>query len=147
MSLETESDTPLTFLSASKRHPLGTLTRGRWRETRRRPANCEMDSPIADCPAGVNPTLLRQSNCQFGIPSFVIRNRRSNHDGFLGCVGKTTSGRETVDEVAFRNHDTSNYQVPILELAGTSAATDDILSKETLWQATMQSREMDLNCN
>ena len=49
--------------------------------------------------------------------------------------------------VALKTRDASNYQVSILEVAGTSATTDDILRKEALWKEKLQSREMGLNRN
>jgi hypothetical protein len=41
----------------------------------------------------------------------------------------------------------SDYQVSILEVAGTGATTDDITAMEGLWQRKLQSREMGLNRN
>ena len=49
--------------------------------------------------------------------------------------------------VALKIRDASNYQVSILEVAGTSATTKDILRKETQWKEKLQSREMGLNRN
>ena len=41
----------------------------------------------------------------------------------------------------------SDYQVSILEVAGSSASDDDILKMEGRWQSKLQSREMGLNRN
>jgi len=49
--------------------------------------------------------------------------------------------------VGLKSRDPSNYQVSILEVAGTSATTNDILAMETTWKAKLQSREMGLNRN
>lgn len=49
--------------------------------------------------------------------------------------------------VGLKNRDPSDYQVSILEVAGTSATTADILTMEGRWQSKLQSREMGLNHN
>lgn len=49
--------------------------------------------------------------------------------------------------VGLKSRDPSDYQVSILEVAGTSATTDDILGMEGRWQAKLQSQEMGLNRN
>lgn len=49
--------------------------------------------------------------------------------------------------VGLKSRDPSDYQVSILEVAGTSATTDDILTMEGRWQSKLQSREMGLNRN
>ena len=49
--------------------------------------------------------------------------------------------------VGLKSRDPSDYQVSILEVAGTSATTDDILSMEGRWQSKLQSQEMGLNRN
>ena len=46
-----------------------------------------------------------------------------------------------------RSREPSDYQVSILEVAGTSATTDGILTMEGRWQSKLQSREMGLNRN
>jgi hypothetical protein len=46
-----------------------------------------------------------------------------------------------------KSSEPSDYQVSILEVAGTSATTDDVLTMEGRWQAKLQSREMGLNRN
>ena len=49
--------------------------------------------------------------------------------------------------LGLQSRDQSDYQVSILEVAGSSATTDDILEMEGRWQAKLQSREMGLNRN
>jgi hypothetical protein len=49
--------------------------------------------------------------------------------------------------VALKSRDPSDYQVSILEVAGTSRTPEEILAMETLWKEKLQSREMGLNRN
>ncbi len=49
--------------------------------------------------------------------------------------------------VALKSRDPSDYQVSILEVAGSSATTKNILDMEKLWKAKLRSREMGLNRN
>ena len=49
--------------------------------------------------------------------------------------------------VALKSREPSDYQVSILEIAGTAATTDDILAMEARWKKKIQSREMGLNRN
>jgi hypothetical protein len=49
--------------------------------------------------------------------------------------------------VALKSHDPSDYQVSILEVAGTASSDTDILKMEGLWKLKLQSREMGLNRN
>jgi hypothetical protein len=49
--------------------------------------------------------------------------------------------------VALKSRDPSDYQVSILEVAGSSATSDDIARMEGQWQSKLQSREMGLNRN
>lgn len=51
------------------------------------------------------------------------------------------------DNLALKSRDPSDYQVSILEVAGTSSTPDDILRMEGLWKLKLQSREMGLNRN
>lgn len=46
-----------------------------------------------------------------------------------------------------KSRDASDYQVSILEVAGTSATIEDIRVMEGRWQSKLQSREMGLNRN
>jgi hypothetical protein len=50
-------------------------------------------------------------------------------------------------DVGLKSRDPSDYQVSILEVAGTADSTDEILKMEGRWQRKLQSREMGLNRN
>lgn len=49
--------------------------------------------------------------------------------------------------VALKSRDPSNYQVSILEVAGSSVSDEEIQAMEGRWQLKLQSREMGLNRN
>lgn len=49
--------------------------------------------------------------------------------------------------VGLKNRDRSDYQVSILEVAGTSSSDVDIIGMEQRWKLKLQSREMGLNKN
>ncbi|HUQ71437.1 MAG TPA: GIY-YIG nuclease family protein [Planctomycetaceae bacterium] len=49
--------------------------------------------------------------------------------------------------VGLKSRDPSDYQVSILEVAGTAATIDEILAMEVKWKLKLQSREMGLNRN
>ena len=49
--------------------------------------------------------------------------------------------------VGLQSREPSDYQVSILEVAGSSATIDDILAMEGRWQSKLQSRDMGLNRN
>ena len=49
--------------------------------------------------------------------------------------------------VGLKSRDPSDYQVSILEVAGSSATSDEIVAMESLWKQKLQSREMGLNRN
>jgi len=49
--------------------------------------------------------------------------------------------------VALKSRDPSDYQVSILEVAGTASTEADIIKKEGQWKSKLQSREMGLNRN
>ena len=49
--------------------------------------------------------------------------------------------------VALKSTDPSDYQVSILEVAGSSATEAEIIQMEILWKEKLQSREMGLNRN
>lgn len=51
------------------------------------------------------------------------------------------------ENLGLKSRDPSDYQVSILELAGTSASPDDIGKMEGLWQRKLQSVAMGLNRN
>lgn len=48
---------------------------------------------------------------------------------------------------ALKSRDPSDYQISILEVAGTAATIDEIFAMEARWKAKLQSREMGLNRN
>ena len=48
---------------------------------------------------------------------------------------------------ALKSRAPSDYQVAILEVAGSSATDEEILGMEALWKTKLQSREMGLNRN
>ena len=50
-------------------------------------------------------------------------------------------------DVALKSRDPSDYQVSILEVAGTASTMDDIIKMERRWKSKLQSREMGLNRN
>jgi hypothetical protein len=49
--------------------------------------------------------------------------------------------------VALKSREPSDYQISILEVAGSSATDTDILAMESRWKRKLQSREMGLNHN
>jgi len=49
--------------------------------------------------------------------------------------------------IALKSREYSDYQVSILEVAGSSSNIDDILKMESRWKDKLQSREMGLNRN
>lgn len=50
-------------------------------------------------------------------------------------------------DVALKSRDVSDYQVSILEVAGSAVTADDIIKMEVRWKLKLQSREMGLNRN
>ncbi len=68
----------------------------------------------------------------------------SGEDGFLGrWTGYALNGHG--GNVRLMSREPSDYQVSILEVAGTSATLDDILQMEGRWQAKLQTVDMGLN--
>jgi hypothetical protein len=49
--------------------------------------------------------------------------------------------------VALKSRDYSDYQVSILEVAGSASSIDDIMKMECRWKQKLQSRDMGLNRN
>jgi hypothetical protein len=49
--------------------------------------------------------------------------------------------------VSLKSRDPSDYQVTILEVMGSAATVEDVISTEQLWKAKLQSRDMGLNKN
>ena len=67
-------------------------------------------------------------------------------DGFLGRwreYARTGHG----GNIALKSRDPSDYQVSILEVAGSASTLLDILQMEQRWKAKLQSIEMGLNRN
>ena len=50
-------------------------------------------------------------------------------------------------DVALKSRDPSDYQVSIVEVAGTASTSDDIIEMEKRWKLKLRSREMGLNRN
>jgi hypothetical protein len=72
--------------------------------------------------------------------------KADGEDGFWGrwmCHAKTGYG----DAVKLKSREPSDYQVSILEVAGTAASEADLIRMEGLWKQKLQSREMGLNAN
>jgi hypothetical protein len=69
--------------------------------------------------------------------------------GAAGFFGRWQEYMETGhgSNVGLKSREPSDYQVSILEVAGSSATADDILKMEGRWQTKLQSREMGLNRN
>ena len=70
----------------------------------------------------------------------------SGEDGFWGRWQNYIQTGHGGD-VALKSRDTSDYQVSILEVAGTASTPDDIMKMEVRWKLKLQSREMGLNRN
>ncbi len=70
-------------------------------------------------------------------------------DGEDGFWGRWMAYMQTGHggNVGLKSRDPSDYQVAILEVAGTAADHKDILEMEGRWQRKLQSREMGLNRN
>lgn len=49
--------------------------------------------------------------------------------------------------VALKSREPRDYRVSILEVAGSAASVEDVLTMEALWKTKLQSREMGLNRN
>ena len=49
--------------------------------------------------------------------------------------------------VALKSRESSDYQIAILEVAGSASTLDEILTMESRWKTKLQSREMGLNGN
>jgi len=69
--------------------------------------------------------------------------------GMDGLLGRWLEYYQTGHggDVALKSREPSDYQVSILEVAGTSATLNDILIMEDRWKRKLQSREMGLNRN
>jgi hypothetical protein len=70
----------------------------------------------------------------------------TGNDGFIGrWLHYLQNGHG--GNVGLKSRDPSDYQVSILEVAGSMATTEEILVTEQRWKAKLQSREMGLNRN
>lgn len=69
-----------------------------------------------------------------GAAGFLQRWAQYATDGHGGNIG-------------LKSRDLSDYQVSILEVAGTAATVDEILGMEIRWKEKLQSRQMGLNRN
>lgn len=67
-------------------------------------------------------------------------------DGFWGRW-QSYLGTGHGGNVALRSRDPSDYQVAVLEVAGSAATAEEILAMEQLWKAKLRSRDMGLNRN
>lgn len=70
----------------------------------------------------------------------------STEDGFW-CRWQTYIQNGHGGNVALKSREPSDYQVSILEVAGSSQSREDILAMETRWKRKLQSQEMGLNRN
>ena len=70
-------------------------------------------------------------------------------DGADGFWGRWITYATTGDggNVRLKSRERSDYQVSILEVAGSAATSDEILRMEMRWKAKLQTREMGLNGN
>jgi hypothetical protein len=70
-------------------------------------------------------------------------------DGEGGFWGRWTNYAATADggNVRLMSREPSDYQVSILEVAGSAATAGDIFRMESLWKAKLQTRKMGLNGN
>jgi hypothetical protein len=67
-------------------------------------------------------------------------------DGFLGrWISYLRDGHG--GNSGLKSRDPSDYQVAVLEVAGSAATVEDILQMESLWKQRLQSREMGPNRN
>jgi hypothetical protein len=72
--------------------------------------------------------------------------KADGEDGFLGrWLNYVATGHG--GNVRLRSRDPSDYQVCILEFAGSSATPKDIATMEERWKRKLQSRDMGLNAN
>ncbi|MEN6621808.1 MAG: GIY-YIG nuclease family protein [Smithella sp.] len=70
----------------------------------------------------------------------------SGQDGFWGRWQEYIQNGHG-GNIALKSRDPSDYQVSILEVAGTATTLDDLLKMEIQWKQKLQSREMGLNKN
>ncbi|MFG1292732.1 GIY-YIG nuclease family protein [Xanthobacter versatilis] len=68
----------------------------------------------------------------------------SGANGFIGRWDDYAQNGHGGD-VALKSRELSDYQISILEVAGSSATTVEIITMEELWKRKLQSKEMGLN--
>jgi hypothetical protein len=68
----------------------------------------------------------------------------TGHDGFWQRWQDYARNRHG-GNIALKSRTPSDYQVAILQVAGTDATTDEIISMEERWKKKLQSKEMGLN--
>jgi hypothetical protein len=71
----------------------------------------------------------------------------TGEEGFWGRWQAYFDGSGYGGNVGLKGREPSDYQVSILEVAGSSLGKDDIVKTEQLWKLKLQSREMGLNRN
>ena len=76
------------------------------------------------------------------MPEWLFLRREDS----VGSLSRLRSNGPRGD-VALKSRDASDYQVSILEVAGTAATMDDMLKMGVRWKSKLQSREMGLNRN
>ncbi|SEB40487.1 GIY-YIG nuclease family protein [Terriglobus roseus] len=67
-------------------------------------------------------------------------------DGFWGRWSQYVSNNHG-GNIQLKSRDHSDYQVSILEVAGSGTTTEEIIAMEDRWKKKLQSREMGLNSN
>jgi len=67
-------------------------------------------------------------------------------DGFYGRWLEY-AGNGHGGNIALKSREPSDYQIAILEVAGSAATSEEIIKMETIWKRKLQSREMGLNRN
>lgn len=70
----------------------------------------------------------------------------SGQEGFWGRLSQYARDGHG-GNVKLKSKEPSDYQVVILEVAGSQASNNDIHAKEGRWQLKLQSHKMGLNCN
>jgi hypothetical protein len=72
--------------------------------------------------------------------------KADGHDGFWGRWQQYVQSGHG-GNTGLKSRDSSDYQVSILEVAGTATSANELNQMESLWKAKMQSRAMGLNRN
>lgn len=116
------------------------------------PGYLEVIEPLSAIPSLPNRWVdfLRQGK---GIYLLTCPRTREQYvgkaDGVDGFWGRWLSYAMTGDggNVRLKSRERSDYQVSILEVAGSAATADEILRMEMRWKAKLQTREMGLNGN